>query len=64
MPKFLISRVKAIATTYIVEAETELKAVSEFASAVSSDSETSYELYNMDVIEDYVQSEGEAPEEK
>lgn len=59
MPKYLISRVRAVAFTYIVEAATENKALEEFQLAVDDSVESSYNLHNTEVIEDYVQSEGE-----
>jgi len=59
MPKYLISRVRAVAFTYIVEAGTENKALEEFQRAVDDSVETSYDLHNTEVIEDYIQSEGE-----
>ena len=59
MPKYLISRVRVVAATYIVKADSELKALEEFQHAVNINAETSYDSYTINVIEDYVQSEGE-----
>lgn len=59
MPKYLISRVKCESVTYVVEAESENKALNEFQEAFNDGVETSYDVHSANVIEDYIQSEGE-----
>ena len=59
MPKYLISRVRAVAFTYTVEADTEDEALENFQLAIDDSVESSYDLHNTEVIEDYIQSDGE-----
>ena len=57
MPKYLISRIKTVATTYIVEADTEVEAEESLYLAVRAGVEIDLPVSNTQVIEDYVQSE-------
>lgn len=64
MPKYLISHVKTVATTYVVKADTEDEAVYTLEDAVANGSERTYDIHNTQVVEDYVQSEGEVDSPK
>ena len=64
MPKYLISRVKTVATTYVVEADTENEALKELEDACNDGVESSYDIHGMDVVEEYYQSEGEVDSPK
>lgn len=57
MPKYLISHVKTVATTYVIEADTEDEAEMSLHLAVRAGIEIDYPLYNSQVVEEYVQSE-------
>lgn len=57
MPKYLISHVKTVATTYVVEADTEVEAEESLYLAVRAGIEIDLPVSNTQVVEDYVQSE-------
>jgi len=57
MPKYLISHVKTVATTYIVEADTEVEAEESLYLAVRAGIEIDLPVSNTQVVEEYVQSE-------